>query len=413
MRAGAPPAFRLAAAFLQFIATLWLARNLGEIRAGDIFFWTAVLMSFGRVANMGLDELALQQVPRISDDEENLSRHLGNTRSIVIASSLAVGLLLIVYAVFVQHDVRRSAWWYAMLPIGILGVAICRINGETMKGLGHPLLAILYRQFLAGSAFLLSLVLLGARLTADLALGCFAAAFALAGFLALWGPGLRRAAQPIQRPSGGEASQLMKRGAPLFASSVFIAFTFVIPLAILERSQPPSEVSFLTTSYRIFMLFELLALAVHSIVMPRLSRAAHTEDWKLTAKIYRRTIVNGIGIMAIPLVLVALAASPLMALFGQAFREAVPLLRVFLAFSAISLLMGPAAQVVLMVGHTKHLAVFAVVRLLASSLIALFWVGEHGALAVVVAIGVGIVLQKMLCLWHFRRQNKAAEISKN
>ncbi len=405
VRTASVPALRMAAAFLQFIATVWIGRTLEAEKSGDFFFWSGILMTLGQAAAFGLDGLALQQVPRLHEDSRALSRFLGPIRVIAMLFSALLGLGCIGYALIAQGDISRSVPWYLMLPLCMAGIALCRINGETMKGMGHPMLAIMYRQFIAGAIFLLALLAMGGGLTSETAMFGYAAAFAITGFLGPGGPGFKGLAPHFSLPAVSQAARELKRGFPIFISAAFVAANYIIPLAILERYHNSESVAFLTTAYRLFMLFDLLALAIHSIAMPQLSRAGHAKDWALTAKVYRNSIKNGLLVLGIPLLGSIVAAAPIMSMFGDSFVPAAPVLRAFLVFGAVSLLMGPANELVLMMGHTGRMATFAMARMAATVLLSLYFVPHHGAIGMAIAVGIGILLQKGLCLWHFRRHS--------
>lgn len=400
------PGFRMAAAFLQFLATVWIARTLGEERAGDFFFWSAILMSFGHVATFGLDGLALQQVPRLDRDRAAHAHFLGIIRVIAISVSVLVGILLVGYAMLAQKEISRSLLWYCMIPIGVGGMAMCRINGESMKGGGYPLLAILYRQFVAGLLFLIAIVVFGKNLTAENALICYSVAFFVIGFLAPFGPGFAKLGGQFQIPVLKEVAEKLRAGLPIFSSTVFMAFTYVIPLAVLERTYPAESVSFLTTAYRLFMLFDLMAAAIHSIAMPKLSRSAHAKDWKLTTEIYRGSIANGLKVLGVPLLLVIIFATLVMSLFGPGFTAGAPILQTFLAFTVVSLVLGPANELVLMMGHTRRMAMFSLTRTIVTVLLSFVLIPVFGPMGMAFSVGVGLLLQKGFCLGHFFRKSR-------
>ena len=396
------PALRMGAAFLQFVATVWIARVLGEQKAGDFFFWSAILMSLGQAATFGLDGLTLQQVPR-HDSSEAIAKFLAPIRLLVVAFSFLLGIGLIGYGFFVQRDVQRTVFWFSLLPFCLAGIALCRINGEAMKGMAFPRYAIMYRQFFAGLLFLIGLAAMGKSLNSENALLCYSIAFGIVGFAGPWGPRFCKLVPRYSIPTAQEASRELKRGFPIFISAVFITLNYVIPLAILERLHSSESVSFLTTTYRIFMIFDLLALAVHSIVMPQLSRAGHESNWSLVGQIYRSTIRSSLIILGVPLIVSLAGAQWVMAIFGPGFVEAAPILQVFFIFSAVSLCMGPANELVLMMGDTGKMAAFSIARMFTTIVLSLALIPTLGAVGMAIAVGVGLIVQKGLCLWHFYR----------
>ncbi|MFK8081111.1 MAG: lipopolysaccharide biosynthesis protein [Granulosicoccus sp.] len=399
----ATPALRLAAAFLQFAATVWIARLLGESAAGDFFFWSGVLMYVGQVASIGLDGLALQQTPRLRDRPNALGRFLGQNRTLIVIFAMVIGTVLIGYAKFLQPDTARPLLWYLALPLCTAGVALSRINGEAMKGLGHPLLGIVYRQLLIGAFFIVALVVYGKQLTANNALIIFALAFLLSGLAPIVGPGFRGLAPQFCRTTWEHSRPCLRDATPLFVFTVLVALSYVVPLVMLERNHPPEAISFFTTTFRIFMLVDLLGLAVHSVLLPGLSRAGNRLDWRSVSKIYQQATLNGLLLMSIPILVVFFAAVPIMSLFGDEFTAAAPLLRVMLVFAALSLLLGPANELILMINHTYMRAVLAAASLLLTLILSLLYIPEYGSIAVAYVIGCGMIFQKLLCIAHYAR----------
>ncbi len=408
LKLSGPPGLRLAGAFLQFFAIVFIARMLGDAESGEFFYWAAILMSLGRVATFGMDKISLQQVPRLAGAEHGaLSSFLSSLRGISLVLSVVIGVILSLYALFLQPDGGRSDAWYLLLPAGIAGVAMCRINGEAIKGLGRPVLGVVYRHVAATSVFLILLLVVGARLNAEIALTCYTAGFCAAGFAALWGPGFMNLGFGIRLPGLGEWRKRLLMGLPIFATSLFAALNYIVPLGILEHWHSSAGVAYLTTSYRMFMLFEVLALAVYAITMPQLSRAAHAHDLRATAKIYRSSVRNGLLILGLPVLVAFAGAAPLMSLFGGSFSEAAPVFQTLLLFRLLALCLGPTEDLLLMVGHTGRLAFFAIVKLTVTLIAAPFVVRAYGPIGMACLIGFGIFLQNGLCLWHFHRMTKS------
>jgi O-antigen/teichoic acid export membrane protein len=408
----AAPGLRLGGAFLQFLATILIARVLGESGAGDFFFWAAVLMALSEVSTFGMDRLALQQIPRLDGDAKALSAFLAPVRGITMILSLTVGLILILYATLVQTEIERSLWWYALLPVGLASVAMCRINGEAAKGLGRPLMAVIYRHLTATSVFFLLLLIIGSRLTPETALACFVAGFLLSGSFATKGPGFRELGRHIRLPDRREIRSKFVVGLPIFVCAVFSAVTYIVPLSVLERSHVSADVAHLTTAYRLFMLFGILGQAVHSLAMPRLSRVSHEEDWHRAIAVYRGSTLQGLAILGLPIIVVFVAAEQVMALFGEGFVTAVPVLRAFLAFQLISLCLGPARELVLMMGDTAALARFSLYRAIATVGISLLVIPAYGPLGMATAVGGTAMLESVACLWHFKTRSARRKIER-
>lgn len=394
------PVLRMSAAVLQLVATMWITRQLPQT-SGDFLFWSAVLMTLGQCAAFGLDGLILQQIPRLKSGEV-IANYLAPIRILVAGFSVLLGLGLIAYARFVQANPEHTLLWYLLLPVCLAGIALCRINGEAMKGMAFPHHAILYRQLFAAALFLAGMIFLGGRLTSNNALICYTIAFGVTGFGGPWGPGFSGLKPRYSFPQLENSLSHIRSGFPIFLAATFISLEYVVPLTILENTHDSQQVAFGTTAYRMFMIFDLLALSVHSVAMPRLSRSGHSQEWTEMTKIYGSTVRNGLMILAAPLLFGILFATPLMAaLFGPQFSEAGPILSIFLAFTAVSLCLGPASELILMTGDSGKVATFSFVQMAFTVIISLALVPSMASKGLALGIGSGLIVSKLLCLRHF------------
>ncbi|MDF1826289.1 MAG: lipopolysaccharide biosynthesis protein [Verrucomicrobiales bacterium] len=393
-----PAGLRLAGAFLQLLSTILITRTLGVEDSGMYFFWIAVMLEIGQVATFGLDRLALQQVPRIDQTEGRLIRFLAPLRASALALALVLSSALCAYALFVQVDADRSPFWYLIPFICVSGVVMSMINSETLAGLGRPVLAIVCRHTVLNLVLIISILSFGDRLTTDLALTAYAVAFFVSGFGAFLIPVFRGMGRPLSLPDAFQFREHLKQGSPLFIGSLFASLSFIVPLAVLERSHASEQIALVTTGFRLFVLIDVLVKAVHSLVMPEMSRAAHVVDGSLLGRIYRTAILKGLMVLGIPVLVLLTFAEPVMEIFGEGFGEGAIFLRVFMGFAFVSLLLGPTHQLLLMVGHTRRMAFYSFLHFLFTGTLSVLLVPPFGAVAFVYVIGFGIIMEKILLL---------------
>tara|TARA_R110000850_G_scaffold276706_1_gene419771 strand:- start:2479 stop:3792 length:1314 start_codon:yes stop_codon:yes gene_type:complete len=398
IKSGLPAGLRLGGAFLQLLATVLIARALGVEKAGVYFFWVAAIVEAGRVATFGLDSLSVQQLPRLKNDPVKISAFLAPIRAIVSGIAVLLGLSLCLYAVWTGSD--YPSWWYFLPVAGVVGIAIGLINGESMTGLGHPVLSIFYRHTLPTLFLIISVIVAGDRLTPNIALAAYSIGFLVVGFGVLFGPRLRELRPRLRIPRGVDLRENLKLGFPIWLSSLFTALAFIIPLVILERTQPSSEMAYFTTALRILVLFMVLATAVYSLTMPDLSRAAHEFDRKKMKSIYRSATWQGLALLGLPSLLVIGLAEPIMVVFGEDFAAGAPTLRILIGFGVLSLAMGPAHQLLLMVGRTRQMALFSLIHLFVAAILAFLIVPTYGPEGLAGVLGFGLLLDKILYLWY-------------
>jgi O-antigen/teichoic acid export membrane protein len=214
-------------------------------------------------------------------------------------------------------------------------------------------------------------------------LAVYAFAFFLTGFGALFGPGLFRLRPAFAWPGLATFREHFKKGGPVFLASLFAALALMFPLALLEQTHPSDEVAWMTTAFRIFVLLDVLAKAVYSVILPDLSRAAEV-------------------LLGVPILVLFFLSPLVMEMFGEGFSGGTPVLQALLVSGLVSLLLGPAHQLLLMVGKTRSMAFFSGIYFAIVGLLAWFFVPEYGAfaLAIVLAIvlGIGLIVEKVLYL---------------
>ncbi|MDF1657005.1 MAG: oligosaccharide flippase family protein [Verrucomicrobiales bacterium] len=394
-----PAGLRLAGAFLQLLSTILIARSLGVEDSGMYFFWAAAMLEVGQVATYGLDRLALQQVPRLDGKRDQLTRFLAPLRATALMLGVILASGLCFYAYVIQGDSQMSPFWYILPFLCIAGVVMSMINGEAMAGLGRPVLAIVCRHTMLNVTLILCIIFMGDRLTTDLAISAYALAFFTSGFGALLLPGFRGQGKAVALPSREQFRGHLVEGSPLFLGSVFASLAFIVPLAILERTHSSAEIALVTTAFRIFVLVDVLVRAIHSLVMPELSRAAHVGDGALLGRIYRTAVVKGLLVLGIPVLGIMILAEPIMAIFGEGFEAGASLLRIFMGYAFVLLLLGPAQQLLLMVGHTRRMAFFSLVSFLFSVILSFLFVPRFGPLALTCVLGAAIILERGLFLF--------------
>lgn len=398
-----PAGLRFGGALLQFLATILIARGLGAEASGIYFFWAAAMMEAGQVATYGLDRIALRQVPRLADKPDAVTAFLAPLRTTALVFAIFLGLGLCGYAYFLQAEQGWPVWWYLLPILCTAGVAFSMINSEAMTGLSRPVLAIFYRHTVVVLVLIGVVLVSGAQLTVEITMAAYTAGFVFSGFGALFGPGFRGAGAPLALPSKKSFASHIAMGTPVFSSGLFASFAFLIPLSVLERTHPSEEIAYLTTAFRIFVLVDVLAKAIHSLAMPSLSLAGLEENSAELRRIYGLAIRRGLALLGIPILGIAVFAGPIMEIFGPSFVAGSDILRTFMGFALLSLLLGPAHQLLLMLGRTRSMALFSFVHLLFSGTLAILLVPRYGPTILAFVLGGGILLERILYLCHALR----------
>lgn len=411
----APSAVRLGGAALQFLSTVLVARALGDGPGALFFFWAAVLTTGAPIATFGLEQIALRQVPRLHrDDPAAVARLVGVLRGISLVVSAALGGVLVAYAAWPEASQSDFRLWHLLPPFALAGIALSLINGESLKGLSRPVLGTVYGHFLPVALFCLLVALFARRLDSPGILALYSASYLVSALAARFAPDATFRGCLVRMPARAELNGLLREGGLVCCASLFGALAFIVPLAILERSQPAAEVSHVTTAFRIGILFLVLASAIHSVFAPALSRAAEAASpLGPVFRTYGKAVAIASATLAAPLGFGILFPGLVMSVFGEGFRDGAEVLRLLLLVQLASLLLGPVPHLVLMTGHTSFLARIGFAKFGIAVLLAAALVPKFGGIGMVAAMGIAFVGEEIAGLafvaWKLRARNRSPE----
>jgi len=412
-----PSAVRLGGAALQFLSTVIVARALGDGPGALFFFWSAVLMTAAPIATFGLEQIALRHVPRLHrDDPAAVARYIGGLRAISLLVSCLLGLGLVAYAVFAQAGPDEFHAWHLVLPFALAGIALTQINGESLKGLSRPVMGTVYGHLLPVSLFCLLVALFAQRLDSPGVLSLYAASYLVAALAARFAPAAEYRGHFLARPGRAALNLLLRDGALVCCASLFGALGFIVPLAILEWTHPPAEVSHVTTAFRISILFLVLAAAIHSVFAPSLSRNAELpRPCGPVLRVYGKSVLIALATLGLPLAFGIAFPEMVMSVFGADFVQGAEVLRLLLLVQLASLLLGPVPHLVLMTGHTAFLARLGAVKFALAAGLSLLLVPRLGGSGMVIAMGIAFIGEEIVGLGYvvakLRSLNRNAEVA--
>ncbi len=413
-----PPGIRLSGAAIQFLSTVLIARFLGDEGSSTFFFWSAVLTSFAIVATFGLEHLVLRNVPRLkaAGNPDKLLNYLSIVRGISLALSLVIGIGLILYAYLKGgSDGIHFHIWYLLLPLTLGAMAICVVNGETLKGLSKPAAGIFLGHFVPVSLFCGLILLNLNHLSSPFLLMIYACAYVIAVIIVRFCATHLVRGRLFSVPDWKSSRSTLAEGLPIFSSNALGALCYVIPLAILEFSRSPGEVSHLTTSFRVSILLSILATAIHGVFAPQLSCATEvTGNIKGIFKVYAKSTYFTFGILIIPAMVGILFPEWVMSIFGDDFRSGAGTLRLLLISSVLSMFIGPVHQLLVMTAKTRFLAVSGMVKLVLSVMLSVLLIPSYGGVGMAIAIMAAFLLEEIVGLiWVFVSLSREAKTVKN
>lgn len=406
-----PPGIRLFGAGLQFLSTILIARQLGDEGSAGFFLWSALLLSFAPVASFGFEFIALRTVPRLQARESGRSpgEFVGILRMISLCFAAVIGIGLILYGCF--RDGPKPDWevWFLLLPFALSSITITLINGEALKGLSRPVSGVVYGHTVPVSLFLILIVLSGDRLTSPLLVALYSFSYFVAVLVAQLGPFRAVKGSLFRVPPLETWKSLLRESWPIFLASSLGALSFIFPLLILDFTRPPEEVSYISTAYRISILFAVLTGAIHSVFAPDLSLASEVRGNRKTVfKVYWKATFAALGSLCVPVSLGILFPDLIMSIFGESFRAGSDELRALLLLFVFSLCIGPVYELLLMIGKTDLLMRLGFLKLSLVVVLSFLLIPGLGGFGMVAALAIGVITEEIIGLFlanrHLRKE---------
>ncbi len=393
-------AFRLIAAALSFGFGIAAARMLGVERFG----LASVLLGIVNVgvvfALLGHETLATRQVATLGARAVNIYR-----RSAVRQSWLAGLVVLVLTALVVALLPLGAQAGTALLALLVLIPLITRtrlsqglIRGAHRAslslipdGIARPGLAII---------FLLTLSLAGHTGNA-----AFVLTMVLSAVLALiYGIVLERRTLAGHAVSGAKESVAKGFSSAIFFSSILAVLVSQLALIATGALSSAADAGRYAAAERYALAAGLVGQAVYLAVASRLA-AHHVRGEAGQLRALVRKVTRGVSAATLLLcVIVALAAQPLLGIYGNGFAEAEPVLHILLASVFINAFAGPTGQLLLMTRHEQdHLRAMFVSLVVQAALIAVL-VPVYSLVGVAWAVLISTLIWNGLMMYFIRRR---------
>ena len=391
-----PPSIRLAGAGIQLLSTIIIARALGDEGSAMFFFWSAILMSCVPVATYGLEQIALRNAPRMEKNgPDKVMNYLATLRTFAAGISLIIGSILFLYAILGTDSSSSIPLWPFLLPVALASMTINMINGESLKGLSRPILGVFAGHFVPVTLFCLSCAIFSNRLDSRGLLMIYTGSYLVAALAIQFGP-----AQEFRKlfsiPSRSTVRSLFRDGFAVCCVNLFGTASYILPLTILELIRPAEEVSYVTTAFRISILFAVLSAAIHSVFAPDLSRAATRKNaGKALFQVYTKAIAISLAVLSFPLWIGILFPETVMGIFGDEFRKGAQTLRYLLIGQFVFLCLGPVPYLLLMTEQTSLLARLGAGKLFLALILAFVLIPEFGGIGMVFALSISFFLEEL------------------
>jgi len=400
---------RVLGALAQLAFLVYVAREFGIENFG--VFSTALTLTVvsSMIGRWGSDQWVLRELPAtlVKERVRGFAPVLLNGLILVLCASILVSLVLflsagIMVAVFIGDEVQGARDMIRIMTASIVPFALVNFFAEVLRTVDRHVLAALLQTVLVP---LISLLLAMGLSSAGLApLAMMAASYMLACILAaaagaipVWRVYRLHAGEGrftwLLREMFGEASSITM----VVLLSTWLAYADVLLIGFFSG---PSEVGSYTAAQRIVLLLSFLIISLNSVLGPRFATLNQQADRKGVLALYADSRRMAARIVLPLAVIIALASSELLLIFGETFRDAVPVLLLLLLGRVINVMAGPVEVVMMMLRHVAAFKRYTIAAILLHLGLSVVLTSRFGAMGAAVSTCLSTALISFLC-WRF------------
>jgi O-antigen/teichoic acid export membrane protein len=149
------------------------------------------------------------------------------------------------------------------------------------------------------------------------------------------------------------SAPLLPLGWSLFTSELVQLLTSALPALVLGAVASQAAVGAYALAWRLSLILNLLITAIAAMVTPRFVDHAVREDFEGLRKTAAHAIAIVLAVGAVPLIVIAVAAPELLALFGKGFDAGTVTLRLLLLSQLVLMLTATTPELLGMTGHER------------------------------------------------------------
>jgi O-antigen/teichoic acid export membrane protein len=389
----------------SFAMNILIARAFKKVPSafGEITLITQLAFVIGAATRFGMDMASVRRVAI-----EVGQQHAGRSRAIVriaveIAAVVSVAVAIIVFALAgpIGDVLKVPGPAVQAAAVALIFVAVAQVylgGSRGLKIMRHTLYAYWIGQSIGW--IVLTLIMWGAfGRTVPVTVASYAMSWVLATAIAFWSWRHATLGFTPMVAEKGEASALVRYGAPRAPAALLSQALFYTDLAVLSHYHPGPDVSVYAAAIRVAQALVLFLTAVSYMFSPFVAdlyeRHLHDRLNALFKQVTRWTIGG-----TIPLLLLFLVApAAVLKVFGGSYGEGSSWLRILLIGQCVNVSVGAAGFVLIMVGRTGWDLLIYSLSFLLDLTIALLLVPKHGAEGAAIAQSTALVFSNALRLW--------------
>lgn len=183
-----------------------------------------------------------------------------------------------------------------------------------------------------------------------------------------------------------------------FVASIFAIVSDRLEIFLINKYHSSEDVAVYGTALQLFSGFVIILSTLNSLVYPRLSALAHTEEFK---KFLLKSIFASFAVAILLSPGYFLAEPILNLLFNHKYEEAIPVFKILYPNYMLQLVFAPLGIALFAMGKPRILAILALLRLVFGYLLDTALIPEFGVMGAGVAFLLGQVISWLVLVGYF------------
>lgn len=385
-----------------FALSIAVARILSPDEAGYFFLVLTIVTVVSTATRLGTDKPIVRYVAaRIADGSRvQAGPAVTGTLLIVGLVSLAAGSAMswgatwIASSVFSKPELGSLLAWMAW---SIPALAVSGALSFALQGMGRITIHLLLLSVVTPVAAVAFILIWLQRTNSGDAAALYCAAAMLNLVLALVTFWIFR--DPlVARPSWNALRSVVSSSKATFVVTAAQLGILWLPMMLLGAYAAPEELADYHVASRTSMLIGFVLIAVNSVDAPKYAALYATMQLDQLQQLARQT-TRLMTLMAFPIAIVFLAAPHLiLQIFGGAFSEAAPALRIMTIGQFVATASGSVANLLLMTGHERDFRNICLGAVAFSAIAGLVLIPRCGATGAAIVMATTLALVNVLSL---------------
>lgn len=391
---------RVIGALASFVATFFIARELGAEASGYYFLAFSVITILAAIARVGMDNTVIRFVGAAPEQSWSVLSK-GLVLSGIGSAMLATFVYFLAGVIAVQlFNKPQLASVLRAMSIGVIGLSLLTLAANALQGL-RRVTASIFILNIAVNAGLVLAVIFASLSNAESLAGVFA--FTSIG-VAVLGLLMVLHFQPRQIAEGVSWSEIWKSCIPLWSVVIMSQLVYWSGQFIAGAYVSSELVAQLAVAQRTAMLASFVLIAVNLVVAPRFAALYQQGDMAGLERLALRS-VKLISIMALPVVGVMLVfPAMLMGLFGDGFNGGARLLQVMALGQLVNAITGSVGFLLIMSGHERDMRSVTIISGTTALLFTWVLTIYFGVLGSAIGTAVAVATQNLLAVFYVKKR---------